>query len=42
MSGQSLTNVQTPGQRVLVNVLPLFLIFLILTGRFPVYHYRAS
>ena len=33
MSGQSLTNMQTPGQRVLVNVLPLFLIFfLILTG----------
>ena len=33
MSGQSPTGVQTPGQRVLVNVLPLFLIFfLILTG----------
>ena len=33
MSGQSLSNMQTPGQRVLVNVLPLFLIFfLILTG----------
>ena len=27
MSGQSPTGVQTPGQRVLVNVLPLFLIF---------------
>ena len=33
MSGQSPTGVQTPGRRILVNVLPLFLIFfLILTG----------
>ena len=36
MSGQSLSNMQTPGQRVLVNVLPLVLIFfLILTAMFP-------
>ena len=33
MSGQAPTGVHSPGQRVLVNVLPLFLIFfLILTG----------
>ena len=36
MSGQSPISVQTPGQRLLVNVLPLFLIFfLILTGHVP-------
>ena len=33
MSGQTPAGVQTPGQRVLVDVLPLFLIFfLILMG----------